>query len=231
MKPIQSRSSARPAGAASNPAPRPQVHPSSGVALLIVLGMLVLLSVIVLAFITSVTTDLSDAKGYENEVQTRLLADSVLDLVEVQIRAASTGTGKAWISQPGLLRTYSNNGSVAYKLYSSSKMVDASGTFDPNAATDLPPSSSGTAWLNQPNYWVDMNSPIASGTTTSGSTNYIFPIIDGNGIRSVTLGGTTQFMYSVDGTLPMIEGFATLPSQVGITYSGSTYSGSAAFNP
>src|SRR5579862_9457390 len=130
MKPIQSRSSARPAGAASNPAPRPQVHPSSGVALLIVLGMLVLLSVIVLAFITSVTTDLSDAKGYENEVQTRMLADSVLDLVEIQIRAASTGTGNpAWISQPGLLRTFPITGnSVAYKLYSSSKMVDASGT-------------------------------------------------------------------------------------------------------
>ena len=35
----------------------------SGVALLIVLGMLVLLSVIVVAFITSVTTDLADSAG------------------------------------------------------------------------------------------------------------------------------------------------------------------------
>ena len=210
------------------------VKQSSGVALLIVLGMLVLLAVIVLAFLTSVTTDLADSKGYENEVQTHMLADSVLDLVEMQIRAASTGTGQAWISQPGLLRTFSSSGTVAYKLYSASRMVDASGTFDPNAGTDLPPktsASSGTAWPNQPNYWTDLNSPVASGTTTTGSINYIFPIIDGNGIQSLKLSGTAQLTYSTDGTIPTIEGFATKPSQVGITYSGSAYSGTAAFNP
>ena len=49
------------------------------------------------------------------------------------------------------------------------------GAFDPNGGADLP---STNVWLNQPNLYTDLNSPVASGTTTTGSTAYIFPIID-----------------------------------------------------
>ena len=202
---------------------RPLVNPRSGVALLIVLGMLVLLSVIVLAFVSSVTTDLADSQQYAAQTNTRMLADSVLDVVEIEIRAASTGTNQAWISQPGLLRTYDTNGSAvaAYKLYSAAQMV-VPGAFDPNAGTDLPSSNT---WLNQPNLYTDLNSPVASGTTSSGSTNYIFPVIDGNDIKSITMSGSSQLTYTTDGTLPTIEGFATVPSKVGINYnSGNTLS-------
>ena len=79
--------------------PRPDRR-NSGVALLIVLGMLVLLSVIVVAFITSVTTDLADSKAYESQVNTRMLADSAVSLVIAEIRTASTTGSSAWISQP-----------------------------------------------------------------------------------------------------------------------------------
>ena len=101
-----------------------------GVALLIVLGMLVLLSVLVLAFIASVTTDLADSKAYEGQTNTRMLADSAVNLVIGEILQASTGTtasggNTAWISQPGLLRTFDTSGNAvaAYKLYSASPMI------------------------------------------------------------------------------------------------------------
>ena len=113
------------------------------------------------------------------------------------------------------------------------------GSFDPNSGADLPTgpnwsSQSGTNWVNQPNLWVDLNSPVAS--TSSGTTSYIFPIIDGNGIQSLTLesgtGGTSsQFTYSTDGTIPTIEGFATNPSFVGVVYTGTSYSGTRQTTP
>ena len=174
--------------------------------------MLVLLSLIVLTFIASVTTDLPDSKAYEGQTTTRMLADSAVNLVIGEIRQASTTANQAWISQPGLLRTYDLNGNpvAAYKLYSSGSMV-VPGAFDPNAGTDLP---TGNTWMNQPNLYTDLNSPFASGITTTGNINYIFPIIDGNGIKS--LGGT--FTYSSDGIIPTIEGFSTNPSQQNYTY-------------
>lgn len=207
-------------GVANGPAALSHVKQRSGVALLIVLGMLVLLSVIVLAFVESVTKDLADSQSYASEINTRMLADSALNLVEMEIRAASTGTNQAWISQPGLLRTFdTNGGTVAYKLYSASQMV-VNGAFDPNAGTDLP--NGGNTWLNQPNLYTDLNSPVASGTTSTGSTNYVFPIIDGNGIQSISVSGSQQLTYTTDGVLPTIEGFSTLPSKVGITYNAGT---------
>src|SRR6186997_2008692 len=81
-----------------------------GAALLITLAMLVLLSGIVVAFLGSVQIDLASSKSYEDSTNARLLADSALNLVIGQIREASTQPKKAWISQPGLIRTYKTDG-------------------------------------------------------------------------------------------------------------------------
>jgi len=196
----------------------------SGVALLIVLGMLVILSVIVIAFMSRVTTDLADSKGYQSQANVRMLADSAVNLVIAQIRQASTASNNAWISQPGLIRTYDTSGNpvTAYKLYSSSQMTVA-GAFDPSAGADLP--AGGNTWLSQPNLYTDMNSPVTSGTNLP-----VFPIIDGNALQSITQDGTTTLSYSTDGTNPDIQGFGTNPAAVGITYApGSTPT--AATNP
>ncbi|HWB61321.1 MAG TPA: hypothetical protein VG733_17700, partial [Chthoniobacteraceae bacterium] len=192
----------------------------SGVALLIVLGMLILLSVVVIAFVVGVTNELESSTAYDKETTTHMLSDSVLSIVETQIREASTSPGQAWISQPGLLRTFDINGNpvAAFKLYSAPQMVVA-GAFDPNADADLPPDGS---WLNQPNLYTDINAPVASGTTATGSTNYIFPVIDGNGIQKINISGSSQFAFTTDGTIPSIEGFGTDPTKVGVNYDSST---------
>jgi len=202
---------------------QPDHKRSGGVALLIVLGMLVILSVIVIAFMSRVTTDLADSKGYQSQTNVRMLADSAVNLVIAQIRQASTASNNAWISQPGLIRTYDTSGNpvTAYKLYSSSQMT-VTGAFDPSAGADLP---AGNTWLSQPNLYTDLNSPVTSGTNLP-----VFPIIDGNAMQTITQDGTTTLSYSTDGINPDIQGFGTNPAAVGISYTpGNTPT--AATNP
>src|SRR5580700_4471907 len=63
-----------------------------GVALVLVLSFLVLVTVLVVAFFSSVTTEASGAKSYANEVSTSQLADSAVDTVIATIRLATSGT-------------------------------------------------------------------------------------------------------------------------------------------
>src|SRR4051812_25246277 len=79
---------------------------TKGVALVMVLGMLVLIAGIILAFMSSVTTDVSASRDYVSQANVRLLADSAANMVMAQTRQAPTAADKAWISQPGLIRTF-----------------------------------------------------------------------------------------------------------------------------
>jgi len=154
----------------------------SGVALIITLAMLVLLSAIVLAFFNTVKVDVSASKTYEDGVHARMLADSALNLVIGEIRDASTQPNQAWISQPGLLRTYDATGAPlkAYKLYSSDKLVVDSTGFDPaNNSGDVPTNGD---WRTQTALWTDLNSPATDPTRkdASGKPLMTYPILDGN---------------------------------------------------
>ena len=133
-----------------------------GAALILVLGMLVLLSGLVLSFLLTVRTEYGSAKSYEGGTNARLLADSALNLVIGQIREASTQPDQAWISQPGLIRTFDVSGKPvkSYKLYSAESLIE-DGSFDPAQATDLPSASGASSWKSQPGLWTDLNAPVA----------------------------------------------------------------------
>src|ERR1700722_5672598 len=94
------------------PSPGPQagrvfVKREMGVALVLVLAFLVLITVLVLAFFSSVTTELTGAKSYSSGVTTKQLADSTVQMTIGAIsQATSHGTTVAWASQPGMIRTY-----------------------------------------------------------------------------------------------------------------------------
>jgi Tfp pilus assembly protein PilX len=111
-----------------------------GFALVLVLAMLVLLSGLVLAFLMSVRTDLSSSASYEKTTSFRILADTALNLVIGQIQEATQRNNEAWVSQPGLIRTFNTSGgaAMAYKLYSNDQMRVV-GKFDPATGEDLPP--------------------------------------------------------------------------------------------
>jgi uncharacterized protein (TIGR02600 family) len=187
-----------------------------GVALVLVLGFLVLITGLVLAFFSSVTTDLTSAKIYSGEAGSKELADTAVQLAIGSIRnATTTGQGIAWASQPGMIRTWDNTGAkiAYYKLYSSNNSVVTqsqigSTTYDPIANPNVDLASvptNASDWFNCPALFTDLN---ASVSATYGT---IYPIINGNNLKSLTLGSNTYNTY-LSGTNPMVDGFGILTS-------------------
>ena len=160
-------------------------------ALILTLGMLVLLSGLVLSFLLTVRTEHGAAKAYEGGTNARLLADSAVNLVISQIREASTQPDLAWISQPGLMRTFDTAGKAVknYKLYSSDSLIEE-GAFDPAANRDLPPASGANSWKTQPGLWTDLNAPAADLSrndpwdATKKKRLMVYPIFDGNHLNT-----------------------------------------------
>ncbi len=168
-----------------------------GSALLLVLGMIVLVSALVLAFLASVSSELNSSKTYANGATVKQLADSATQLVMSQIVSATGNTNStlAWASQPGMIRTYDTSGNPAYfyKLYSSPGMITNAGASSFNPAGEVPP----VTWdqANNAGIYTDLNSPVSS-----NGTNY-FPIIDPRAYTGATATSVEGFTYSssVDG--------------------------------
>ena len=198
----------------------------TGFALVLVLGFLVLLTILVVAFYSSVTTDYASTKQYSNGAVTKQLADSVVQVVMGQIKAATGGTNVTWASQPGMIRTYDAAGNAAgnYKLYSSGAMTT------PGALTAAQVADYDTAWNTKPAAWTDLNAPV---TDVHGYVN--FPIIDGNNLRLLSTdasGNSCPAYYGYDAInnatgaptpdgLPDVAGFAVDPNAKGITFDPS----------
>lgn len=150
---------------------------SAGVALLLVLGSLVLISVLAVAFLSSVSTDLRSSKLYAEGASAQLLSGVPVNTIIGQIQAATKGSDSsgmlAWASQPGMIRTYDDSGRAAgyYKLYSSATMV-GSGPFNPSADAEMVPGT----WDSDKGLYVDLNEPIVIGSGADTQTCY--PIVN-----------------------------------------------------
>ena len=146
-----------------------------GIALVIVLGFLVLLTVLIVAFFTSVTSEYNTAKTYAAGASTRFLSESAVNVVMGQIAKGTQGqqarslTRFTWASQPGMIRTYDDSGAIGdcYKLYSSDTMVigGAPATLPAKLAVDVP-----TGWNGLPANFTDLNAPV---TDASGKLNFL----------------------------------------------------------
>src|SRR5262245_44009554 len=140
-------------------------YPSSGrakrgVALVIVLSLITLLSTMVIGLLIMAEQEARTIALQANALDARLAADSAVQIVEGQIRQATVsgidagGRGHhAWASQPGAVRVYDDAGreTGVYKLYSSDRMVEPDGTFLRNGA-DLP-----ADWRDRIDEFVDLN--------------------------------------------------------------------------
>ena len=197
--------------------------PRVGVALVLVLAFLVLITVLVLAFFSSVTTELSGAKSYSSGVTTKQLADSTVQITIGAItQATSYGTTVAWASQPGMIRTYgkdngdgtysaSGSAMAFYKLYSSDNMVIKTGSYTP--INDVP-----STWSTTPALYTDLNAPVVTGTTAH------YPILDGNNLVStwkapLYSGSTAALTYNGERDSHhsrFIEGFWVLTGSTGM---------------
>lgn len=187
-----------------NPSP---VKSPRGVALLLVLGALVLISAIIIGFLAAARSDRSAASFYETGSSARSYAETAVNIAIAQIAEATADPGVAWISQPGLLRTFNASGPVAaYKLYSS-PLMKVGGAYDPElqAPTEIP-----ADWLSRPDEYADLNLPVnAAGTM-------VYPIADPAAVSEVE-------GFSIDAgvaaqTNPNVPGYNPLPMPVSWIY-------------
>jgi len=141
---------------------------SQGFALVLVLAFLVLLCGMILAFFLTATSNRSAASQFTQSVNSKLLSDTAVNIIIGQVQKATSGTTTtAWASQPGVIRTFTNSGTMdkAFKLYSSGTMVETAAA---NLSNDLPPKD----WNLRPAIYTDLNEP----DTLSGTLQ--FPMVD-----------------------------------------------------
>ncbi len=194
-----------------------------GMALVLVLAFLVLITALIIAFLSNVTTEHSGAKGYADGSRSKQLADSAVQIAIGAIQAATDhGVQETWASQPGMIRVYDQTGAAKayYKLYSSDTMVVNSSQI---SAFEPGKSDVDAQWSTKPALFTDLNSPVVSGNSA------VFPILDGNAIRSLSKNrdGTTvpaYLGYDADNDgLPDVEGFSVDSTKVNYS-SGSAIS-------
>jgi uncharacterized protein (TIGR02600 family) len=153
-----------------------------GFSLVVVLVALAMMSLLVVALLTGASHGLRYAQGDANLARETMLADTAAALVIGQIQQATTATNQAWISQPGLIRTYAGTNATrtpaaCYKLYSAPQMIDTSGGVS-FLTNDVPADWNSTANAGA---YTDLNTPAQP---LSG--NPIFPILDSRAVIGAT---------------------------------------------
>lgn len=169
-----------------------QASARRGAAILLVLGALVFISILAVAFIGSINRELSASKSYASGASARLHADAAVNIVIGQLQAGTTvdDATQTWVSQPGLIRRYNNEGKLeqALKLYSSGKMIEGS-TFSPlasgGAPSDVPSWTASTPsaqlpWNLNPGVYTDLNSPVVADNKVK------YPILNPGGLAAAT---------------------------------------------
>ncbi len=188
-----------------------------GIAIITVLSVLLLMTVLILAFFKMAQSELTDAKFYSESVRTRQLSEIVTNVVIGQIREATQtaligGSQRyTWASQPGAITQFGSNfqggtdfydmAERVYKLYSNRKMVTTARRGE-NLAEDVPGD-----WIERPAQYVDLNEPVYNSTQD----RLYFPIIDPRGfaspVKGIQKGNIEGFSYSNSNSLSrQIEG-------------------------
>src|ERR1700683_3650703 len=98
----------------------------SSMVLVMTLVALAIMMILLVALFEGASHQIHGAQSDASLAREEMLDDSAVALVIRQIDQASTQTNQAWISQPGLLRTYNANAArtptACYKLYSTTNM-------------------------------------------------------------------------------------------------------------
>lgn len=139
-------------------------------ALVLVLITIVLAAAMAVFFLSSAGRERRGVDMYARSSEVRHLAGMTVNKVMGQISTATKeGTAAdpvSWASQPGMVRTYGQDGNPKniYKLYSWDNLLSPGSGFDPFATTEVPPSG----WNADVAVYTDLNQRI----------NDIYPIVD-----------------------------------------------------
>lgn len=172
-------------------------------ALILVLALLVLFAALALAIFLTSKTERQASALFADTIGARQLADTSVNLCIAQIRDATSATNRAWISQPGLIRTFTGNRVAAenYRLYSWSPLR-SSGSFDPLDAANTVTNN----WAANKALYVDLNEPAPDPDDPTNTSKDKYPILYPPGLvgGNITGFGVTANNVGANATaLPM----------------------------
>lgn len=174
-----------------------------GIALLAVLICMAVLTLLTVAYFDAVRRTSSGSAVKASSEDAARTGESALNLALSQIEAATkVGIETAWTSQPGAIRTFSNDTGEpisVFKLYSAplDEMVVSGSNFAVNS--EWAPKT----WTEQPGVWTDLNAPARG----------IYPIVSPEALEPPA-GGTY--------TGSRIEGFSVDTSADPVVASGTS---------
>ncbi|WP_050026664.1 Verru_Chthon cassette protein A [Verrucomicrobium sp. BvORR034] len=156
---------------------------NKGVALILVISVLALLTILSVALFSVSETERSSSAAQYDQEHGRELGDTAVNVAMGQIwqgtkRKTNSGSGPTaflWASQPGAIRRYNLDGTfnAGFRLYSSSQMI-VTGS-ETAMIGDAPPPN----WNTMPARYVDLNDPVIRPTPGIGTGAAVyFPIID-----------------------------------------------------
>ncbi len=199
-----------------------------GLALIIVVTSIALISVLVVAIFSVTRTEFRATQSYVAAKSAKQMGDIAVSIVQAQIQngQATTTRGTFHATQPGMVRVYNADGTFnsALKLYSSQQMKVTGAEDGLLSGNNLAPSN----WDTLAARYVDINEPVVrpgSVSTAQGqSAGYAiyYPIIDPRAAYNSGSGGQTAGRDGIAGTT-QVEGFSyeensTLLGQAGTSY-------------
>ena len=183
---------------------RRQKH-EPGVAILMVLSILMLMTLMIVSFFAMATNELRGSRAVADGLRAYRAKDIAVNLAIAQIRDATTREDTSWISQPGAIRLFgprekTGKARSIYKLYSSNSMTASSMK---ELARDIP-----RDWDQKIARYVDLNPPAIvadpSNPTSLARSTLHFPIIDPRAFIKPGAPGSVEG-FSYDGTA--VNGF------------------------
>jgi uncharacterized protein (TIGR02600 family) len=199
-----------------------------GLALIIVVTSIALISVLVVAIFSVTRTEFRATQSYVAAKSAKQLGDISVSIVQAQIQngQATTTQGTFHATQPGMVRVYNSDGSFnsGLKLYSSQQMKVTGEEDNLLSAANLAPSN----WDTLPARFVDLNEPVirpGSVTTAEGQSNgysIYFPIIDPRAAFNSGRGDQNAGQNGVPGT-SQVEGFSYEESSALLGTAGTSY--------
>lgn len=145
-----------------------------GMALVLVLSILVLICGLALAIFNNSQGERASSSLFAKSYEAQALADTSVNLCIAQIADATTATNRIWVSQPGLIRTFTGNRqpAVNYRLYSWADMRP-SGAFDPFSNENAVPPD----WKSKKALFVDLNAPVPDPNDPKNTARDHYPIL------------------------------------------------------
>ncbi|MFM2168077.1 MAG: Verru Chthon cassette protein, partial [Verrucomicrobiota bacterium] len=201
-----------------------------GLALVIVVTSIALISVLVVAIFSVTRTEFRSTQSYVAAKSSKQLGDIAVSIVQAQIQNGQATTTRSTFhaTQPGMVRVYNADGSFnsALRLYSSQQMKVTGGE---ESALLKPENLAPTNWDTLPARYVDLNEPVvrpAQVTDASGqSAGYAiyYPIVDPRAAFNTRSGGQDAGEQGTAGT-SQVEGFSYGEDTSLLGLAGTNYS-------